>query len=90
MDSTFIGTLLMFKRLVADRHLGEFALVAPSPACLQLLRQMRLSAVFCILPRESPLESADEVLESEPEGDTFKRTIVERIRNCPVCPAQPR
>ena len=72
MDSTFIGTLLMFKR-----RLREFALVAPSPECSRLLRQMGLGAVFCILPQESFPESTDEVLESEPEGDNFKRTIVE-------------
>ena len=72
MDSTFIGTLLMFKR-----RLREFSLIAPSPECSRLLQQMGLDTVFCILPQESLPESTDEVLECEPAGDNFQRTIVE-------------
>jgi anti-anti-sigma factor len=72
MDSTFIGTLLMFKR-----RLREFALVAPSSECSRLLQKMGLGTVFCTLPQDPLPECADEVLDSEPAGDHFQRTIVE-------------
>jgi anti-sigma B factor antagonist len=72
MDSTFIGTLLLFKR-----RLREFALVAPSPECCRLLKKMGLVAVFCIIPKEFLPSSLGEVLDSESAGDNFKRTIVE-------------
>jgi anti-sigma B factor antagonist len=72
MDSTFIGTLLMFRR-----RLGDFALVGPSPDCCRLLQQMGLGAVFCVLAEESFSEEAGELLESESVGGSFKRTIVE-------------
>jgi len=77
MDSTFIGTLVMFKRRLAERCVGQFALVAPSPECSRLLRQMGLDAVFCILTDASRLDEGGELLECEPEGDCFKRTVVE-------------
>ncbi len=77
MDSTFLGTLIMFKRRLVDRCLGQFALVAPSPECNRLLRKMGLGAVFCLLAEESPADEAGELLECEPEGDSFKQTIVE-------------
>ena len=72
MDSTFIGTLIMFKR-----RLGEFALVSPSPECSRLLQQMGLGAVFCVLAEELPAGEAGELLESDSDGSSFKRTIVE-------------
>ena len=72
MDSTFLGTLLMFKR----RH-GQFALVAPSPECICLLRQMGLGSVFCVLAEGPPPDETGELLESESDSDSFKRTIVE-------------
>jgi len=77
MDSTFLGTLVMLKRRLVDRCLGQFALVAPSPECNRLLRQMGLGAAFCVLAEESSPDIAGELLESESEGASFKRTIVE-------------
>ena len=78
MDSTFLGTLVMFKRMLADRRLGQFALVAPSPECSRVLRQTGLGATFCVLAAELPPNEDGELLENEPEdGSFFKRTIVE-------------
>jgi anti-anti-sigma factor len=78
MDSTFLGTLVMFKRMLVDRRLGQFAVVAPSPECNRLLRQMGLDSVFCLLAAEEPPpDKGGELLECEAEGDGFKRAIVE-------------
>jgi anti-anti-sigma factor len=87
MDSTFLGTLLMFRRLLVDRGMGQFALVAPSPECSRLLRQTGLGGVFCVLAEESPPDKAGEVLESEPEGDSFQRMIVEAHQELADLPA---
>ena len=41
MDSTFLGTLLLLNKQLVQRQ-GRFSLIAPSPACAKLLRQMGL------------------------------------------------
>lgn len=44
MDSTFVGTLLFLQRVAQDR----LALINPSPACEEILRQMDLDDFFPI------------------------------------------
>src|SRR3977135_3740016 len=46
MDSTFLGTLLVLKRLVERREEGTFVLTSPSAQCRQLLREMGLEKIF--------------------------------------------
>lgn len=77
MDSTFLGTLVMFKRMAGDHRLGQFALVAPSAECSRLLRQSGLGSAFCVLDKEAAPIKGGEVLESASGGSNFKRTIVE-------------
>ncbi len=88
MDSTFLGMLIMFRRMLVNRHLGQFALVAPSPECSRLLRQMGLDATFCILAEESPPDVPEELLESETDAPYSQRNIVECTRNWPLCRAR--
>src|SRR5262249_5742976 len=50
MDSTFVGTLLSLFRRCKDRCPGTLRLLAPSPACAQVLRQMHLLDIFTVSP----------------------------------------
>ena len=53
VDSTFVGTLLVLKRLVSSREQGDFALVAPTPRCGEALKVMGLDGVFPLaMPEE--------------------------------------
>jgi anti-anti-sigma factor len=58
MDSTFLGTLLLLKRLFANRGPHALVLVAPSCQCTQLLQQMKLDQLFEIIPAEEAGSSA--------------------------------
>jgi anti-anti-sigma factor len=46
MDSTFVGTLLYLKRAAHKKDHGEFFLLAPSPQCVKLIKQMGAEGVF--------------------------------------------
>ena len=52
MDSTFIGTLIFLKRLLAKAQ-GSFVLIHPSPECRQLLMKMGIArpSVSSMSPR---------------------------------------
>ena len=50
MDSTFIGTLLALYRRCKELGPGGLALLAPSPPCVQVLRQMHLLEVLTVSP----------------------------------------
>ena len=54
MDSTFIGTLLFLKRAADRNGPRQFALVAPSAPCHELLRQMGLEDVFDLVTAGEP------------------------------------
>jgi anti-anti-sigma factor len=86
MDSTFLGMLIMFRRMLVNRHLGQFALVAPSPECSRLLRQMGLDATFCILAEESSPDVPEELLESETDAPYSQRNIVEAHQELAALP----
>jgi len=78
MDSTFLGTLLVLKRLVERREKGAFALISPSPQCRQLLREMGLEKIFAVVDVE---ELAPDVWTELPSGPgdltAFKRNVVQ-------------
>ncbi len=46
MDSTFIGTLMLLRRLLKDR--GKLVLLAPSAACVRLFDDMGLTGLFAV------------------------------------------
>lgn len=70
MDSTFVGTLLSLYRRCKDRAPGTFALVAPSPPCAQVLRQMHLLEILNVLPQADTGTTGWTTLPLEPDGQT--------------------
>ncbi|HEV8716733.1 MAG TPA: STAS domain-containing protein [Candidatus Binatia bacterium] len=78
MDSTFLGTLLVLKRLVERCEEGTFVLISPSPQCRQLLRQMGLEKIFAVVDVEELDPDVWTELASGP-GDltAFKRNVVQ-------------
>jgi anti-anti-sigma regulatory factor len=78
MDSTFMGTLLCLKR-EADRRGGRlFALMAPSPQCGRLLKQMAVADLFPVVcDPPVPAEGWTE-LPCGPEPITTIKTNVEQ------------
>lgn len=77
MDSTFVGTLILFKRAIARRG-GQFALVAPSSECCQLLQKMGMQGLFPTITGEDlPTAGFERELEAEPDDYTFHRNVVE-------------
>jgi anti-anti-sigma factor len=78
MDSTFLGTLLFLKRLVERYEEGTFALISPSPQCLQLLREMGLEKIFAVVDVEELAPDVWTELKSGPADPTaFKRNVVQ-------------
>jgi anti-anti-sigma regulatory factor len=78
MDSTFLGDLLVLKRAVLRCGQGDFALLAPSPPCLDLLLQMHLDRVFPI--RTAAEQQAGPWLEltgASSNIDALKRNVVQ-------------
>jgi anti-anti-sigma factor len=78
MDSTFVGTLLLLRRLLQGR--GQFVLLAPSPACVRLFHEMGLDEMFAV---ESGPEIAAEgwtELHEEAEIPELRDNMVEAHR----------
>jgi len=76
MDSTFLGTLLFLLRAAACRGIPDFALVAPSPACRQLIQQMGLEDVYPIAPGEAPPDAGwTELPVAQPGTESFNRNV---------------
>jgi anti-sigma B factor antagonist len=76
MDSTFLGTLLCLLRGAASRLGCTFALVAPSPACQQIVHQMGLEEMYpvCSVP---PLDGPWTEVGARPEdAAAFNRNVV--------------
>jgi anti-anti-sigma factor len=78
MDSTFLGTLLFLHRTIARGGEGALFLVAPSPQCAQLLRQMGLDNVFATARATEPATGTWTELSGAPDdAEAFKRTVVQ-------------
>ncbi len=77
MDSTFVGTLLLLCRAVAQRKLGEFSLLAPSEECRKLLRQMGVDRICCIRDEELPAKGWIEIEQTTEGDDEFRRRVLQ-------------
>lgn len=78
MDSTFLGTLLHLERATEKAKQSGFALVAPSPECCQLLRQMGLEELFPVVPAKESVDDTWTPLSQEPEDrDLFRWNVVQ-------------
>ncbi len=78
MDSTFLGTLLTLRKLLANRCHNELILVTPSEACARILQQMGLLDVLAIQAIETdPHVDWSELVTDTPDAGTFKRTITQ-------------
>jgi anti-anti-sigma factor len=67
MDSTFVGTLLALYRRFKDRQQGGLTIIAPSPACKQVLQQMHLLEIFRL--GEQPADGGESWSDLPREGD---------------------
>jgi anti-anti-sigma factor len=77
MDSTFLGTLLYLKRVVESLG-GRFALISPSPACQDELRQMGLDQVLPMVEApEPPAEQMQALDTGESDLELFRRNLME-------------
>jgi anti-anti-sigma factor len=83
MDSTFIGTLIFLKRLLAKTQ-GSFVLMHPSPECRQLLTKMGIARIFCIVDEPAPGDNSTvgnwQTLPAEPVSPCsldFKQNVVD-------------
>ena len=75
MDSTFLGTLLLLNKQLAERQ-GRFSLVAPSQACTKLLRQMGLNDYLGEqADAVSPATGWIELPSSANDNQTIRRTV---------------
>ena len=91
MDSTFLGCLLALKRQV-DAHGGrDFALIAPSPQCMGLLRQMGMDRVLHITGEAAAvLPDSEWHALDDPAPDRhaeFKETVVRAHQELAGLPA---
>lgn len=77
LDSTFLGTMVLFKRIIGRRG-GQFSLVAPSVECCQLLKKMGMQGLFPITSGEDlPAISDVRELKSQPDDYAFRRNVFE-------------
>jgi len=79
LDSTFVGTLLMFQRKLQSRG-GRLTLLAPSPACCQVLAQMHVREQFVIDPERPPPRDWEDELRPDASAATsylFRQNVVE-------------
>jgi len=87
MDSTFLGTLLTLRKILASRHLNDLVLITPSEACCRILQQMGLIDVLTMQSTEiDPSTQWNELGTEAPDAGTFKRTIAqahEELANLP-------
>jgi anti-anti-sigma factor len=87
MDSTFLGTLLFLRRAVERYGPGDFALVAPSPQCCQILRQMGMAEIFQVqATEEADTGSWVEVTGDLQDVSAFKRNIIQAHRELAALP----
>jgi hypothetical protein len=78
MDSTFLGTLLTLRKLLASRCRNELIVITPSEACCRILQQMGLLDVLAIQSLDIDPDIVWSDLASEaPDAGTFKRTIAQ-------------
>ena len=79
LDSTFLGTLVYFKRAIGQRPAGRFEIVSPSSQCCKLLCQMGLNKVFPIVTAEEPASDSGwtDLTEEQWGGSAFQKTLVE-------------
>jgi anti-anti-sigma factor len=87
MDSTFVGTLLTLRKLLASRCHDELVLITPSEACCRILQQMGLLDVLVMQSIEvDPTIVWSDLAAEAPDAGTFKRTIAqahEELANLP-------
>jgi anti-anti-sigma factor len=87
MDSTFLGTLLTLRKMLASRCKGELLLITPSEACCRILQQMGLIDVLAMQSVEVDTSAVwSELVTEAPDAGTFKRTIAqahEELANLP-------
>ncbi len=89
MDSTFLGTLLTLRKLLAGRSRKELILITPSEACCRILQQMGLLDVLVIHSIESdPLVGWTDLVTESPDAGTFKRTIAQAHEELASLPGQ--
>lgn len=75
MDSTFLGTLIVLNKYLADRG-GKLFLVAASAECRKLLRQMGLADYLEDQAEETSPQNGWKELPSRPaDMNTFRRTV---------------
>lgn len=86
MDSTFMGTLVRLKRDLME----TFGLIAPSPQCVQLLKQMGLDGLLTVV--ESPVHGNDsqwrELDTSGKDPSAFKESVVRAHQELAAIPGE--
>jgi anti-anti-sigma factor len=77
MDSTFVGTLLSLYRRFKDRGPEAFTLIAPSPPCCHVLRQMHLYEIFNVTDQPDAVVEGwrDLPLESDGQTDVLTQAV---------------
>jgi hypothetical protein len=81
MDSTFLGTLLFFRRALQCRGPAAFSLVSPSVECQQLLKQMALTPLFPVVVEDEPPAEAWNDLRCElDDAESGRRSILQAHR----------
>ena len=79
IDSTFLGTLLILKR-VANKSQAEFFLVAPSDDCRKLLHQLGVLEVFPCTAAEATLDRGWTELARTEDVHAFNHNVVQAHR----------
>ncbi len=89
IDSTFLGTLLLFQRTAARLEGGEFYLITPSPECSCLFKQMGVTDVFQIIQMDEPVVDFWTVLSKEgDEPASFQRNVLQAHEELATLPGK--
>ena len=77
IDSTFVGTLIHLKRLIAKKEHGSFALIQPADTCVSALRNMGILDYICVVDEPPSSDDGVSITATRDDTDTLQRTIVE-------------
>ena len=88
MDSTFLGTLIFLDKQLRQRQ-GRFSLIAPSPACTKLLRQMGLDEYMNEqADAVSPTTGWSELPAGGGDSQTMRRTVEQAHQELAALPGK--
>jgi len=80
MDSTFIGLLVAFEKVLRRAARGHVHVLRPSAECLDILRQLRLESVLLVEDRPpDPPALLEEISAAEKPGAEFILTVHEAL-----------